>query len=115
MVLDNVLVQDLHGLPFDDPHQLERLDETVTAAAAGEEPRMDRLEAKALTLPRAEAFPIRPAVFIDNKASNRYTLVQVNARDRSARLSGLDPALSQSTVTFQCVHIPPRGPRGGTP
>src|SRR3546814_6656183 len=96
MVLDNFRVHDLHGLPFDDPHQLERLDETVTAAAAGEEPRMDRLEAKALPLPRAEAFPIRPAVFIDNKASNRYTVVEVNARDWAALLSGLAQALSQS-------------------
>src|SRR3546814_3370820 len=86
MVLDNFLVQDLHGLPFDDPHQLERLDETVTAAAAGEEPRMDRLEAKALPLPRAEAFPIRPAVFIDNKASNRYT---VRSEEHTSALQSL--------------------------
>src|SRR3546814_3181012 len=90
MVLDNFLVQDLHGLPFDDPHQLERLDETVTAAAAGEEPRMDRLEAKALPLPRAEAFPIRPAVFIDNKASNRYTVVEVNrSEEHTSELQSL--------------------------
>src|SRR3546814_16771302 len=72
---------------------------------------MDRLEAKALPLPRAEAFPIRPAVFIDNKASNRYTVVEVNARDRAALLSGLAQALSQSKVTIHSAHIATYGER----
>ncbi|PWG02397.1 [protein-PII] uridylyltransferase [Sphingosinicella humi] len=111
MALDNFLVQDLRGLPFDDSHQLERLEEAVTAAVAGQEPRMDRLEAKALPLPRAEAFPIRPAVFIDNKASNRYTVVEVNARDRAALLSGLAHALSQSKATIHSAHIATYGER----
>src|SRR3546814_18736589 len=72
---------------------------------------MARLEAKALPLPRAEAFPIRPAVFIDNKASNRYTVAEVNARDRAALLSGLAQALSQSKVTIPSAHIATYGER----
>ena len=48
--------------------------------------RRDRLAARALPLRRAEAFAIQPAVFVDNKASNRYTVIEVNARDRAALL-----------------------------
>ena len=111
MAIDNFLVQDAAGGPFADPHQLARLEEAVLAAAAGEEPAMERLEAKGLPLTRAEAFDIHPAVFIDNNASSRYTVVEVNARDRAALLSGLARALYQSKVAVHSAHIATYGER----
>jgi [protein-PII] uridylyltransferase len=111
MALDNFLVQDSAGKPFGDRHQLARLEEGVVAAVAGQEPLTARLEAKALPLTRAEAFRIQPAVFIDNKASNRYTVVEVNARDRAALLSGLAEALFQSKATIHSAHIATYGER----
>ena len=42
-----------------------------------------------LPLPRrAQAFAVAPAVFDRNKASSRYTVIEVNARDRPALLAG---------------------------
>ncbi len=111
MALDNFLVQDAAGLPFADPHQLERLERAVADAVAGQEPLTERLEAKALPLTRAEAFEIKPAVFIDDKASNRYTVVEVNARDRAALLSGLAQAISQSKAAIHSAHIATYGER----
>ncbi|HEY1145174.1 MAG TPA: HD domain-containing protein, partial [Allosphingosinicella sp.] len=63
MALDNFLIQDAGGAPFSDPYLLERLERGVTEAVAGREPAMETLEAKALPLPRAEAFSITPALF----------------------------------------------------
>jgi [protein-PII] uridylyltransferase len=111
MALDNFLVQDESGRPFDDPHRLERLERAVTDALAGEEPLMERLEARARPSGRDRAFRITPAVFIDNNASNRYTVVEVNARDRPALLSGLAEALFQSKVTIHSAHIATYGER----
>lgn len=111
MALDNFLIQDSNGLPFDDPHQLKRLRQAVVDAVAGQEPLTDKLEAKALPRTRAEAFQIQPAVFIDDKASNRYTVVEVNARDRAALLSGLAQAISQSRATIHSAHIATYGER----
>jgi len=111
MALDNFLVQDAAGLPFADRHQLQRLERSITAALAGEEPALDRLEAKALPLPRAEAFPIQPAVFIDNEASNRYTVIEVNARDRAALLSSLALAVFQSRAAIHSAHVATYGER----
>jgi [protein-PII] uridylyltransferase len=111
MALDNFLVQDADGTPFDDPRRLERLEKAVLGALNGHEPMMDRLEAKALPLPRAEAFHIKPAVLIDNRASNRYTVVEVNARDRPALLSGLAEALFQSRAMVHSAHIATYGER----
>jgi [protein-PII] uridylyltransferase len=109
--LDNFLIQDAAGTPFDDPHQLRRLDKAVTEAAAGAEPAMARLEAKALPKVRAEAFAIQPAVFVNNEASTRYTVVEVNARDRAALLSGLARALFESKAVIHSAHIATYGER----
>ena len=111
MALDNMLVQDATGAPFTDPRRLDRLEKAVRAAAAGEEPSADRLEARALPLVRAEAFRIAPAVFVDNKASGRYTVVEVNARDRAALLSGLARAITESGATIRSAHIATYGER----
>jgi len=111
MAVDNFLVQDSKGGPFADRHQLKRLEEGVLRAIAGQEPAMDRLEAKALPLLRAEAFAIQPAVFVDNEASSRYTVVEVNARDRAALLSGLARALYDSKAAIHSAHIATYGER----
>jgi [protein-PII] uridylyltransferase len=111
MALDNFLVQDLAGTPFDDPHRLQRLESSILDALAGQEPMVACLEAKSLPLVRAEAFSIQPAVFIDNAASNRYTVVEVNARDRAALLSGLAQAIFQSKAVLHSAHIATYGER----
>ncbi|MEO7178571.1 MAG: HD domain-containing protein, partial [Allosphingosinicella sp.] len=111
MAVDNFLLQNSKGRPFADRHQLKRLEENVLRAVEGQEPAMDRLEAKALPLLRAEAFAIQPAVFVDNEASSRYTVVEVNARDRAALLSGLARALYESRAAIHSAHIATYGER----
>ncbi len=111
MALDNFLIQDMSGGPFADEHQLARLEKAVLGALEGQEPLTAKLEDKALPLTRAEAFNIRPAVFIDNQASSRYTVVEVNARDRAALLSALGEALFQSRAIIHSAHIATYGER----
>jgi [protein-PII] uridylyltransferase len=111
MALDNFLVQDLAGTPFAEPHQLERLEQAVLGALEGQEPLTAKLEDKALPLARAGAFNIRPAVFIDNQASSRYTVIEVNARDRAALLSALGEGLFQARLTIHSAHIATYGER----
>ncbi|HEY0043048.1 MAG TPA: [protein-PII] uridylyltransferase [Allosphingosinicella sp.] len=109
--LDNFLVQDGAGGPYGDRHQLKRLEEAVLEAVAGREPAMERLEARSLPLVRAEAFPIQPAVFVDNQASGRYTVLEVNARDRAALLSGLARAIFESRAAIHSAHVATYGER----
>ena len=111
MALDNFLIQDADGSPFDDAHRLKRLDKAVTEAVNGAEPSLERLEAKALPKVRAEAFSIQPAVFIDNQASSRYTVVEINARDRAALLSYLALAITESRAVIHSAHIATYGER----
>jgi [protein-PII] uridylyltransferase len=111
MALDNFLVQDGRRGPLRDPHQLKRLEAAVLKALGGQEPSAERLAARALPLRRAEAFAVQPAVFVNNKASNRYTVIEVNARDRSALLYELTQALYDSGVVIRSAHIATHGER----
>src|SRR5688572_5100291 len=109
MALDNFLVQDMTGGAFEG--QLARLEQAVLAAVAGQEPMRDRLAARALPLRRAEAFNIQPALFVDTKASNRYTVIEINARDRAALLCELAAAITESRALIHSAHIATYGER----
>ncbi|UUL81646.1 [protein-PII] uridylyltransferase [Sphingomonas qomolangmaensis] len=111
MALDNFLVQDPLGRPFDDEGQLARLKTTIADALANRARLTERLQGKPLPRPRADAFSIEPAVLIDNKASNRFTVIEVNARDRPALLFDLANALFQSKVTIHSAHVATYGER----
>jgi [protein-PII] uridylyltransferase len=111
MALDNFLVQDMGRGPFADVHQLKRVEASVLKALGGQDPSDERLAARALPLRRAEAFPIQPAVFIDANASNRYTVIEVNARDRAALLFELARAIFEAKATIHSAHIATYGER----
>jgi [protein-PII] uridylyltransferase len=111
MALDNLLVQDPFGRPFDDKDRLRRLEISIEDALANRHRLADRLAAKPAARTRADAFTIEPNVLIDNKASNRYTVVEINARDRPALLNNLAHALFQSKVTIHSAHIATYGER----
>ncbi|RYY44597.1 MAG: [protein-PII] uridylyltransferase, partial [Sphingomonadales bacterium] len=110
MALDNFLVQDPLGRPFDDPGQLARIETGIAEALANRAKLTERLAAKPLRL-RADAFTIEPNVLIDNKASNRFTVIEVQARDRPALLHHLAYALFQSKVTIHSAHVATYGER----
>ncbi|MEH6701678.1 [protein-PII] uridylyltransferase [Parasphingorhabdus sp.] len=111
MALDNFLVQDPHGKPFSEKGQLDRLKEAVEDALANRSKLSTKLEARPLTHARAGAFVITPFALVDNEASNRFTVVEVNAQDRPALLNALAYALFESKVTVHSAHIATYGER----
>ncbi|MBK5264257.1 MAG: [protein-PII] uridylyltransferase [Alphaproteobacteria bacterium] len=111
MAIDNFLVQDPFGGPFDHDDQLARIRIAIEDGLANRHKLTTRLEAKPLPRTRAEAFHIAPNVLIDNKASNRFTVVEINARDRPALLYSLAYALFQSKVTIHSAHVATYGER----
>ena len=57
------------------------------------------------------AVEVRPRVGFDNKASGRFTVIEVNAQDRPALLNQLAYALFQSKVTVHSAHVATYGER----
>ncbi|RYY27180.1 MAG: [protein-PII] uridylyltransferase [Sphingomonadales bacterium] len=111
MALDNFLVQDPLGRPFDEDMRLQRIKSSIADALANRAKLSERLKTKPLSRLRADAFTIEPNVLIDNRASNRFTVIEVNARDRPALLYHLAHALFQSKVTIHSAHVATYGER----
>lgn len=111
LAIDNFLVQDPLGRPFAEDSQIARLRAAIADSLANRTRLTDRLVAKPLARTRAEAFRIEPSALIDNKASNRFTVIEVNAQDRPALLNQLAYALFQSKVTLHSAHVATYGER----
>lgn len=109
--VDNFLVQDPLGRPFMEETQLARLRSSIENALANRIKILPQLVARPDARPRADAFDVRPRVLVDNKASNRLTVVEVNARDRPALLNRLAHALFESKLMVHSAHIATYGER----
>ncbi|QIG54055.1 [protein-PII] uridylyltransferase [Altererythrobacter sp. BO-6] len=109
--VDNFLVQDPLGKPFREGQQIERLKKSIADALANRVELVPKLAARPLPLSRAGAFDVAPRVTFDNNASNRFTVVEVNARDRPALLNRLARALFESNLVVNSAHITAYGER----
>ncbi|WP_416898364.1 MAG: [protein-PII] uridylyltransferase [Minwuia sp.] len=83
MAIDSFIVQDTSDSALDEPRRLERMKQAILKTLAGEmRPRRVFAEKKPNYAQRTEVFTVEPAVFIDNTASNTWTVIEVNGRDR---------------------------------
>ncbi|HEY0959313.1 MAG TPA: [protein-PII] uridylyltransferase [Novosphingobium sp.] len=111
MAVDNFLVQDPLGRPFMEDGQLTRLKSAIGDALANRVKLVPQLAARPLARPRADAFEVRPRVEFDNRASNRFTVVEINARDRPALLNRLARALFEARLMVHSAHVATYGER----
>jgi len=111
LAVDNFLVQDPLGRPLNEPAQIARLKMAIADALANRVKLLPQLAARPLSRPRADAFEVQPIVIFDNKASNRFTVIEVGARDRPAILSSLARALFEARLVVHSAHIATYGER----
>jgi [protein-PII] uridylyltransferase len=111
MALDNFLVQDAFGAPIDQPERLKRIERAIEDALINRHHMSTTLAARPHPRLRADAFQIAPSVLIDNAASNRYTVIEVNAHDRPALLHALAFALFESKAMIHSAHVATYGER----
>ncbi|MEM8799968.1 MAG: [protein-PII] uridylyltransferase, partial [Pseudomonadota bacterium] len=110
-VLANFVVQDMDGTPVDEERRLAKLRDTARKALTAEIKLADALRKKPVRGFRKLPFEVEPVVIIDNKASNRYTVVEVNALDRPALLYHLARALYDAKTTLHSAHVATYGER----
>lgn len=109
--VDNFLIQDPHGAPFNEQGQIDRITTTITEALANKVQLAPRLASRPLAISRSKAFNVTPQVVFDNKASNRFTVIEVNARDRPALLNRLARSLFENRLIVYSAHITGYGER----
>jgi [protein-PII] uridylyltransferase len=111
MAVDNFLVQDPLGRPFSEDGQLARIRKMIEDALSGRVKLVSQLAARPHARPRADAFAVSPSAEFDNAASNRFTVIEVQARDRPALLSRLARALFEAKLMVHSAHIATYGER----
>ncbi|MEM7666500.1 MAG: [protein-PII] uridylyltransferase [Pseudomonadota bacterium] len=103
--IDNFLVQDMHGEPFREASQIERLKKGIRDALLANIELVPKLAARPLAHSRAKTFDVAPRVNFDNSASNHFTVIEVTARDRPALLNRLAHALYKANLIVQSAHV----------
>jgi len=107
MALDNLLVLDQRGRPYSDPRLKNRLVSALRSAISGGHPARQPAPKAA----KLRVFEIAPSVSIAAKASNRTTVVEVNASDRPGLLASLTGAIRDCGLTVHSAHIATYGER----
>ncbi|MEM1020493.1 MAG: bifunctional uridylyltransferase/uridylyl-removing protein, partial [Pseudomonadota bacterium] len=111
MALDNFMLQTPDGKPFDDDARLARARTRVISALLGKLHLKDMLARPIMLGSKVENFNIEPVVLIDNAASNRFTVIEVNALDRPALLFRVTRVLFHSKITVHSAHAATYGER----
>ena len=111
MALDSFAVQDFERQAFDDARELAKLAGVIEKTLAGELKPAERLARRGRIRERAQVFKVAPRVLIDNKASNRFTVIEINARDRIGLLFDLARALVELEVSISSAHVATYGER----
>ena len=113
MALDTFWIQSADGGPFTDASGLSRLKERIEGALSGSlQPVSEMKKARSRALAsRTHVFTVPPRVLIDNNASAKFTVIEVNGRDRLGLLSDVTMALTKSGLQIASAHISTYGER----
>ena len=112
MALDTFWIQDLEGKPFDDPQRLARLSARVELALSNRLNIQRELDQQRSSWPkRDQIFTVEPRVLIDNNASDTFTVIEVNGRDRPGFLHVVTRALTRLNLQIASAHITTYGER----
>jgi len=114
MALDTFWIQESDGGLFKDKHKLDRLRKTIARTLAGELLPRKELAALRQRPAKADVFTVEPRVLIDNKASNRYTVIELNGLDRPGFLYMLSQTLVDLKLSIGSAHIATFGERAVT-
>ena len=115
MALDSFWVQDGAGGALVEPARLERLRNNLARALAGTldvDDALRRRRRRARGGARA-LFAVEPRVLIDNRASQRHTLIEVNGTDRVGLLFDVTRSLSRMGLSIVTAHVATFGARAG--
>ena len=111
MALDMIWVQDETGGAIAEPRRIQRLEETIRKVLAGEVLPPEMIDQRFKGESKTSAFSIAPQVFIDNEASDSYTVIEVNGLDRPGLVHALTKALFHLGLTIGSAHITTYGER----
>ncbi|MCH4094210.1 MAG: [protein-PII] uridylyltransferase [Acetobacter peroxydans] len=113
MALDTFWIQDTSGRAYEEAHRLARLSALIHQGLSGEldiEAEIARAGFGHMPL-RMRAIHVPPRVVVDNGASNTYTVIEINGRDRPGLLHDVTEAMNKESLQIASAHITTYGVR----
>jgi len=105
-------IQDIEQQAFDKPDKLARLSVFMNRAILGELDVAKEITANNISYPsRMAVFKISPRVYVENKLSTNYTVIEVEGRDRIGFLHTITKTLANLGLTISTAHISTYGER----
>jgi [protein-PII] uridylyltransferase len=112
MALDTFWVQDDDNAALADKARLQRLIEVTEKALTGDLDLEAEIAARRRSWQRRQhVLPVEPRVLIDNKASSKHTVIEINAPDRLGLLYDLTQALTDLGLSIVTARIATYGER----
>jgi len=111
MALDSFWIQDATGHTIDSQSGLSRIEERIEQSLAGQLRVVDEMTKRRGLPSRTDVFKVPPRVLIDNKASNTFSLIEVNGRDRPGLLYDITRALHDLGLQIASAKISTYGER----
>ncbi|MGE0651599.1 MAG: [protein-PII] uridylyltransferase [Alphaproteobacteria bacterium] len=111
MALDSFWVQSVEGKPVTETAALRRLKDTLEKVISRSRRLGRKLHIKATLPARTRVFRDQPRVVVDNAASNTYTVVEVNGRDRPGFLYDVTHALTELNLQISSAKVSTYGTR----
>ncbi|MGD1871326.1 MAG: [protein-PII] uridylyltransferase [Neomegalonema sp.] len=100
MAINTFWVQDNEGAAYDDLVRIERLQVEVERTLRGEVIAGDELRIRGKLKKRERSFTVAPSVTIDNTASDIFSVIEVEGRDRLGLLHDLAKTLANANVNI---------------
>ncbi|MCY4394699.1 MAG: [protein-PII] uridylyltransferase [Rhodospirillaceae bacterium] len=110
--LDIFTIQNAAGKAIADPADLDRLKTRIAGSLTGKlRPWRELVGRESLPRRARDVFEVPPRVLIDNTASNFFTVIEVNGRDRPGLLHDVTRALTESGMQIGTAKISTYGER----
>ena len=110
--LDIFTIQNTAGKAVSDPRDLERLKNRIANSLTGElRPWRELVGRESLPRRARDVFEVPPRVLIDNTASNFFSVIEVNGRDRPGLLHDVTRALTECGLQIGTAKISTYGER----
>ena len=105
MALDTILIQREFQTEDDERRRAERIADLIRKALRGEVWLKEAVARAHRPQMRINAFTVEPRVIVDNQSSNRFTVIEINGRDRIGLLYDLTEALYKLNLNIGSAHV----------
>ena len=111
--LDSIFVGRLYDDPEDEKRRARGIADSIEKVLRGEKRLADLESQRSKPARRQQAFKVTPKVTVDNTASNKFTVIELEALDRSGVLSRITDTLAALSLDIASAHLAAYGEKFG--